>query len=156
MPALFRGVRTGNVDDKGRLKLPAFVKRLVKEHYNHTETFVTSIDGERALVYPIIEWERVEADLAAKSTGADSAKDGAIKKKILFQANHFGSEETIDGQGRLLVPAPLRESADMRGAVRIQWQSNHILVMTEARYNAEASSSQLTSEDLDYAANLGM
>lgn len=153
---MFRGVQTGNVDDKGRLKLPASVKRLLRDRYSQLDIFVTSLDGETVKVFPIREWETVESRLADKSKSPDHAQSGAVKNRILFQANRFGAEETLDGQGRLLVPSALRESADMKGAVKIQWQSNHMLVMSEARYNEAAEQNVLTADDLAHAADLGL
>ena len=153
---MFRGVQTGNVDDKGRLKLPASVKRLLRDRYSQLDIFVTSLDGETVKVFPIREWETVEARLADKSKSPDQAQSGAVKNRILFQANRFGAEESLDGQGRLLVPSALRESADMKGAVKIQWQSNHMLVMSEARYNKAAEQNALTADDLAHAADLGL
>ena len=153
---MFRGVRNGNVDAKGRLKLPASVKRSYKEKYNRMDLFVTSLRGDVVKVFPLREWEAVEDLLARKSTGTDQAIDGKVKNKILFQTNHFGAEESLDGQGRVLIPAGLRRSAGMRGPVRIQWQANHMLVMNEARYNEAAEANALSESDMLHAANLGL
>lgn len=150
---LFRGVQKGNVDDKGRLKLPTPVARRLKDRYNQPDIFVTSLDGNEVKLYPVREWEIVEARLADKSAGGP---DGALKNRILFQANRYGAEETLDGQGRLLVPATLRDSAGMRGSVMIQWQSNHLLVLNEARYAEKVDANALTEEELQHAANLGL
>ena len=154
--AVFRGVHNGSVDDKGRLKLPASVKRSLQRQYRAADLFVTSLDGKLVKVFPIQEWERVEESLASKSSGPEQAADGAIKNKILFQANRFGTEQTLDGQGRFMVPTVLRESAGMKGAVRIQWQANHMLVMNEALYNEAAEAHALSESDLLHAANLGL
>ena len=153
---MFRGVNTGNVDDKGRLKLPASVNRQFKENYKHGDIFITSLDGETVKMYPIEEWKVVEALLSSRSTGTDQASDGMVKNRILFQVSRFGAEESLDNQGRLLVPAVLRDSAGMRGTVVIQWQSNHLVVMSEEKYNTAAIENKLTAEDLRLAANLGL
>ena len=153
---MFRGVQNGNVDDKGRLKLPASVKRALKDQYTHMDVFVTSLDGKVVKVFPVREWETVEETLSRKSTGPEQGIDGTVKNKILFQANRFGAEESLDGQGRFLVPAALRESASMKGAVKIQWQTNHMLVMNEAMYNEAAEANLLSDSDMLHAANLGL
>ena len=71
-------------------------------------------------------------------------------------ANHFGAEDTVDRQGRLLIPSTLREESELKGAVKIQWQSNHMLVMGEAVYNAEVEKNKPTADDLELAADLGL
>jgi MraZ protein len=152
---MFRGTQTGRVDDKGRLKLPALVRSRVVEEYREPKVFITSLDGEEVKVFPLREWEDVETSLSNKSPDGNEA-DGEIKQKILFQVNRFGAEETLDNQGRILVPAVLREAAGMRGEVKILWQSNHLLVMSAARFEEAAEANRLTAIDKRYAANLGV
>ena len=40
--------------------------------------------------------------------------------------------------------------------MRIQWQTNHMLVMNEARYNEAAEANALSESDMLHAANLGL
>ena len=152
---LFRGTQTSKVDAKGRLKLPARVRQRFEEAYKDRSVFVTSIDGTAVKIFPLKEWEVVEVRLSEKSTD-NSEIDGEVKDKILFQANKYGSEETLDNQGRLLVPAILRETAGMSGEVRMVWQSNHLFVLNATRFEQEAESKSLSAEDFRHAANLGI
>jgi MraZ protein len=152
---MFRGIQTGRVDDKGRLKLPVLVRQRLEERYQDLHVFITSLDGEAVKVFPLKEWEEIEARLSQKSP-AGNEYDGQVKDKILFQANQFGAEETLDNQGRILVPAVLRETAGMRGEVRIMWQANHMRVINTELFGQEAESNRLTPEERRYAANLGV
>ncbi len=106
-------------------------------------------------VFPITEWEDVEARLADKSIDGNQAAAGAVKNKILFQANRYGAENTLDNQGRFLVPAVLRDSAGMRGEVKIQWQSNHMVVLSATNYEAAAAANELSADELEHAADYG-
>jgi MraZ protein len=152
---LFRGVQTGRVDDKGRLKFSALVKQQIETQYEDPRVFITSLDGEKVKVFPVKEWEAVEARLSQKSTEGKEV-DGEVKDKILFHANRFGAEESLDNQGRILVPAVLRETAGMRGEVKMMWQNNHILILSAKNFDDTAVEKRLTSEDLKHAANLGV
>jgi MraZ protein len=152
---MFRGTQTGRVDDKGRLKLPALVRSRMDEEYGEPKVFITSTDGEDVKVFPLREWITVEARLSEKSPAGNEA-DGEIKQKILFQANRFGADETLDNQGRILVPAVLREAAGMRGEVKIMWRLNHLLVVSAAHFDETAEANRLTAADKRYAANLGV
>ena len=125
------------------------------EEYREPKVFITSLDGEEVKVFPLREWEAVETRLSKKSPDGNEA-DGEIKQKILFQVNRFGAEETLDNQGRILVPAVLREAAGMRGEVKILWQSNHLFVVSAARFEEAAEENRLTAIDKRYAANLGV
>jgi MraZ protein len=152
---MFRGTQTGRVDDKGRLKLPALVRSRMDEEYGEPKVFITSTDGEDVKVFPLREWVDIEARLSGKSRVGNEA-DGEIKQKILFQANRFGADETLDNQGRILVPAVLREAAGMRGEVKIMWSRTHLLVVSAARFDETAEANRLTADDKRYAANLGV
>ena len=153
---MFRGTQKGSVDAKGRLRLPVIAKRRLMERYGAMEVFVTSLDGTAAKVYPIREWEQVEAAISRRASEPGQPGRARTKRSLLFMANHFGAEDTVDRQGRLLIPSRLREDSDLKGAVKIQWQSNHMLVMSEAVYSAEVERNKPTADDLELAADLGL
>ncbi len=152
---LFRGTQTGNVDEKGRLKLPVKVRQRFENRYEDRDVFITSLDGKVVKVFPLREWEAVETRLSEKSTESKDM-DGEVKDKILFQVNKYGSEESLDNQGRVLVPAVLRETAGMSGEVKILWSSNHLLVLSASRFEEVAEQKTLTPEESKHAANLGI
>ena len=109
---MFRGNHPTRVDEKGRLKVPAEFKRVIDEKYAQ-RFYITSLDGKVAQVYPFEEWERIEQKLASLSTY------NPTKKKFLDRVNYYGQVVEMDGQGRLLVPQILRESAQIRGEVAV-------------------------------------
>ncbi len=146
---MFRGTVSVKVDDKGRLKLPAFLKERLDEKYGAGSTyFVTSLTGQTVLIYPVAEWERLEETLA-QAPAFDQ-----LKVKFLFTANRYGAEATVDEQGRLLIPSKLRDSAGMKGEVTLFWEINHIEVFNQERYEAEAEQKRLTPEDFANLQNL--
>jgi MraZ protein len=152
---LFRGTQTGNVDEKGRLKLPAKVRQRLENQYGNRDVFITSLDGKVVKLFPLREWEAAEARLSEKSTESKEM-DGEVKDKILFQANKYGSEESLDNQGRVLVPAVLRETAGMSGEVKILWSSNHMLVLSGSQFDKVSEQKELTDEESKHVANLGV
>src|SRR2546427_7506533 len=105
---MFRGNHPTRVDEKGRLKVPAEFKRVIDEKYG-TQFYITSLDGKVAQVYPFEEWERIEQKLAGLSTF------NPTKKKFLDRVNYYGQVVEMDGQGRLLIPQLLRDSAQIKG-----------------------------------------
>ena len=151
---MFRGAHTGSVDDKFRLKMPALVRSALLAKYENPGVFVTSLTGKDVRVYPVSEWEAVERRLSQPSeTGAPM--DGELKTKILLQANHHGADGALDNQGRILIPASLREEAGMRGEVHLQWSRNHILVLSADAYRTRLGG-KLTKEEIAFAANQGV
>jgi DNA-binding transcriptional regulator/RsmH inhibitor MraZ len=142
------------VDEKYRLKFPAFVQKKLSETYGSGDVFITSLDGKEIKVYPISEWERVERNLAEKSGDGNSA-DGKMKNKFSFLANHFGAEQSLDNQGRILIPVPLREGSGVGCEIKMVWQSNHLLALNEENYAEKMTRNALSDDEASYAANLG-
>ena len=110
---MFRGSHLTRLDDKGRLKMPAEYKRLADEKYSGSKFYITSKDGRSAYIYPLQEWETIERKLVALPSF------NASKQKLLKLTSYYGQEVEFDGQGRLLLPAVLRESADLKGEVSV-------------------------------------
>jgi MraZ protein len=136
------------VDDKGRLKVPAEFKRVLDEKYG-AQFYITSWDGKVAQVYPFEEWERIEQKLAGLSNF------NPAKKKLLTRTNYYGQVVEIDGQGRLLIPSLLRESANIKGEVAVMGNLTHLEVR-----NMEALRTELeepfTAEDEKTLDELGI
>ena len=118
---MFRGNHPTRVDEKGRLKVPAEFKRVIDEKYGQ-QFYITSFDGKVAQVYPFEEWERIEQKLAGLSTF------NPTKKKFLDRTNYWGQQVEMDGQGRLLMPQLLRESAQIRGEVAVTGNLTYLVV----------------------------
>ena len=146
---MFRGNHPARVDEKGRLKVPAEFKRVIDEKYAQ-RFYITSLDGIVAQVYPFEEWERIEQKLAALSTY------NPTKKKFLNRANYYGQVVEMDGQGRLLVPQILRESAQLRGEVAVLGNLTYLEVRNLEAFRKEISEQAFTDEDTKTLDELGI
>jgi len=119
---MFRGSEQAKIDDKGRLKIPArFRERLVKDY--GTEVFLTAFRDHQLCIYPIKVWEQKE-ELLAKVP--DSMPE---KNRFILAANYFGSEKSVDEQGRLPLPPHLREKAGLEGDVAVIGNVHFMVVM---------------------------
>src|SRR5260221_7244303 len=125
---MFRGNHPTRVDEKGRLKVPAEFKRLIDEKYG-AQFYITSLDGKVAQVYPFEEWQRIEEKLARLSNF------NPTKKKFLNRTNYYGQQVEIDGQGRLLIPALLRDSAGIKGEVAVGGNFTYLAVQSLEGFN---------------------
>ena len=142
---MFRGNHPTRVDEKGRLKLPAEFKRRVDELYG-PQFYITSTDGKRAQVYPLKEWEKIEASLATMSPFDPT------RKKFLDVTNYYGQMVEMDAQGRLLLPQLLRESAKATGDVNVLGVQTMLEVVNAESFKAEMKGErdavELTVSDL--------
>jgi MraZ protein len=146
---MFRGNHPTRVDEKGRLKLPADFKRLVDEKYANA-FYITSVDGERALIYPMEEWQRIEEKLARLSSF------NPTKKKFLDRTNYYGQSVEMDNQGRVLLPAMLRDSAQLKGEVAVLGNLTHLAVRNIEAYRKELVENPFTAEDEKTLDELGI
>ena len=146
---MFRGNHPTRVDEKGRLKIPAEFKRVLDEKYGQ-QFYITSFDGRVAQVYPFEEWERIEQKLARLSTF------NPTKKKFLDRTNYWGQQVEMDGQGRLLMPQLLRESAQIKGEVAVTGQLTYLVIRNLELYRQEIEEQPFTSEDEKTLDELGI
>jgi MraZ protein len=146
---MFRGNHPTRVDEKGRLKVPAEFKRLIDEKYG-TQFYITSVDGKVAQVYPFEEWQRIEEKLSRLSNF------NPTKKKFLNRTNYYGQLVEIDGQGRVLLPALLRESAEIKGEVAVVGNLTYLEVQSIERYRKDIEERPFTSDDEKTLDELGI
>jgi MraZ protein len=144
---MFRGNHPARVDEKGRLKLPAEFKRICDELYGPV-FFITSLDGERAEIFPMKEWEKIEAQVATMS--------GPAKKRFLFVANSYGQVVEMDAQGRVLVPQHLREKTGLTGEAAVLGMQTHLTVVDETKQAKTIEAEPLTDSDLETLAIPGL
>ena len=134
------GHAPAKIDEKGRLKVPAGFRKIIEDKYG-AECFITSTDGERALVYPLPVWYDFQARLAKVPSTSQA------KTKLLERVNYFGQLSSIDTQGRVLVPAVLRNVAGIADDVVVLGNSDHLIVWNEERMKKRLSDTPLTAED---------
>ena len=146
---MFRGNHPTRVDEKGRLKVPAEFRRVIDEKYSQ-QFYITSLDGKVAQIYPFEEWERIEQKLAGLSTF------NPTKKKFLSRVNYWGQQVEMDGQGRLLIPQLLRESAAIKGEVAVLGNLTYLEVRNAETFRKEIETEQFTSDDEKTLDELGI
>jgi MraZ protein len=146
---MFRGNHPTRVDEKGRLKVPAEFKRVIDEKYG-TQFYITSLDGKVAQLYPFEEWERIEQKLAGLSTF------NPTKKKFLDRVNYYGQMVEMDGQGRLLIPQLVRDSAQIKGEVAVLGNLTFLIVRNLEAFRQEIEEQPFTSEDEKTLDDLGI
>jgi MraZ protein len=144
---MFRGNHPTRVDEKGRLKIPADFKRVVDELYG-AQFFITSVNGERAQIWPMPEWQKKE-DLALNS------RDVAVKR-WLDRTSYYGQVAEMDAQGRVLIPQVLRESAKTVGDVVVFGKLNYLEVANHDLFRAKLEAEPLTAADEAALAALGL
>jgi len=105
----FLGSYTYQLDDKGRVSLPAAFRNVAPD-----QRFVLIQVSPPALsLYPETEWVKVEERLSEMMRRQPEARTFLLN--LLANA----VEVSPDGQGRILIPAALRELARLNGQVQM-------------------------------------
>jgi len=136
---VLRGNYPAKVDDKGRVKIPAAFLEALREYGN--KFYVTSENGDYVRVYPMKIWNEIEEKLARLSS------HNRTKQKFLTRTNYYGQVVELDGQGRILVPSILRESAQMRGDVDVLGNLNYLQIWNHTRFLDSLKASPITDDD---------
>lgn len=146
---VLRGSHKATVDVKGRLKIPAEFKEIIDRDYG-PNFYVTSLRGDKTSVYPFSEWERIEKRLA------ELPSMHPARNKFLDRTNYWGHKVEMDAQGRILIPAQLRESAAMHGEVAVMGYPDRLDVWKPERFAERMEKHPITEEDEKTWSDLGI
>lgn len=138
----FRGSAPARVDEKGRLKVPSLFRAQIDEAFG-PELFVTSVHGRNVLLYPLPIWRALEEKLAALPAVHRA------KNKFLERVNYYGQDATIDGQGRVLVPQILRDTAKLPAEVVVTGNIDHLVVSDRGALATRLGTEDFSDEDYD-------
>lgn len=115
---MFRGITYLNIDTKGRLAVPSRYRETVISE-SASQIIVTVDHTDKCLlVYPMADWVVVEKQLMALNNMNRRARN--VQRLLLGHA----AECELDNQGRILIPAPLREFAGLKKKTVLVGQSN--------------------------------
>ena len=103
----FLGNEICMLDAKGRITVPARMRKNLAPEANDTFVIVRSFDTCVNL-YPADEWEKFDAKLTALGDGDEDARDFV---RGIYASAH---EATLDGQGRLNIPDHLLDWAGLK------------------------------------------
>ncbi len=144
---MFRGRSTHNLDAKGRLSIPARFKDILRAKYD-MKLIVTNLPSCLA-AYPVEEWKAVEEQFSRFRFGPPKVL--AFKRYLLGAA----IDCALDGQGRILLPATLRQEAGIVREVVLVGMLNYFEIwskdllesqLTETKENFDAISDDIIKE----------
>lgn len=138
-----RGVNNVNLDAKGRLAVPTRYREDLQRLCDG-KIVVTISPQDRCLwMYPLTEWEDVERKLVSLPTLNASTRK--LKRMLIGHA----LDCEMDGAGRILLSAPLREYAQLSKKVVLIGQGNKFEIWDEQVWNDNLDS--WLSDDIDEA-----
>ena len=135
-----RGSSPTRIDDKGRLKVPTMFRGVIQDQHG-PDVFVTSVTGDSVRIYPMPVWLEIERKL----TQLPGTHPSLLK--FLDRVNYYGQTGELDGQGRVVIPAQLRDNAAIVGDVRVFGRIAYLDVWNEERFTQKMQREAWTDED---------
>lgn len=133
---MFRGTSAINLDAKGRLAMPSRYRQELEDLCAGHLVITVDVYDSCLCIYPLCEWERVEAQLSRLPTSHPQAR--RYKRVLIGNAEDL----ELDGNGRILVPQRLREYAGLGKHVMLVGQLHKFQLWDEQKW------SSLLDEDL--------
>jgi MraZ protein len=146
---MFRGHEITRIDDKGRLKVPNVFRSSLESKYGR-EVFLTSLSGEDVRIYPMPVWTNIEEKLGKMPSTHPS------RLRFLDRVNYYGQPAELDAQGRVLIPARLRETATMNGDVDVLGQYDYLNVWNHDRFLTKLQREPYTDDDARALSEFGI
>ena len=141
---MLRGAHAITLDPKGRLALPTKYRDWLREESEGQLICTIDITHPCLLLYPLSEWEEIEKKLKALSTM--DPLERRLQRLLLGHA----SECELDGNGRFLLPAPLRQHAKLDKQVMLVGQLNKFEIWSDAAWLAQVNEDLGALPDMDW------
>jgi MraZ protein len=128
---MFFGEFEYKIDQKGRVPIPPKFRRELKDGMILTPGIEKCI-----LAYPVSEWKKIATSLTSGSVTPSKLRK---LNRALF-ATAFSTN--IDGQGRIALPAPLREHAEIVDEVIVAGDNTYLELWNKVHWEEEKAVSQ--------------
>lgn len=125
---MFRGINQIQLDDKGRLSVPTRYRDALKQEAEAQVVVTIDTEEKCLLLYPLQEWENIERKIEALPSFNRSVR--RIQRLLIGHA----TELDLDGNGRILLPQPLREYAGLKKGVVIVGQGKKLEIWDDAHW----------------------
>ena len=125
---VFKGQAEYSIDSKGRVTIPAKMRSAMSPEAQDTFTITRGFE-ECVFLYPMDRWSSIEDEIGELNMYNREARD--FIRIIMMWAN----EDTLDGQGRISLPKPLIEFADLDGSALILGAFDHIEIWAPEQFD---------------------
>lgn len=115
---VFRGIYEGRLDSKYRVSMPKRYRAALSEDYDNQLVVTIDTDSPCLLIYPSEIWVDIEKKIA------DLPSFSAAARRVQRLLVGHACDLDMDSQGRILLPALLRDYAQLQKSVIWLGQGN--------------------------------
>lgn len=130
---MFRGINSATLDGKGRLALPGRFREALTLSSDGKIVVTIDMREKCLLLYPLPEWEIVQRKLEALSNIDHSPR--RLQRLLIGHATDID----LDGQGRILLPAMLRDFAQLEKKLVLVGQGNKLEIWSTQHWQDRMS-----------------
>jgi MraZ protein len=128
---MFFGEYSYKIDEKGRVPVPPRFRRELKDGV------VLSPGAEKCInIYPLSEWRKLTSSLTSGPLAPSKLRK--LNRAIFATAFNIA----LDGQGRIALPVPLRDYAEIAEDVVIAGANNYLELWNSGLWEEEKEMSQ--------------
>ncbi len=143
----FRGSYIATIDDRGRVKIPAKYLAVLDQGFGR-EAYLTSVNGDHVLFYPMKVWQEIERKIAAIPM-----RDPEMEE-FVSRSSYWGTETEIDPKGRILIPADLRAASKLESGLLILGKIDYMVIWNKEVFEARYMGGQFSDEKLNRVSRL--
>jgi len=144
---MFQGQFTKNLDEKGRISIPASFRDALRRDYDDERIIITRDAQDSCLrVYPLQEWNKLLQRISGQPASRREIKAFA---RIVISA---ATEHAPDKQGRILITQTLREYSKLNKVAMFSGTMKTFELWDKSLWDEETESSLavLREADLDF------
>lgn len=143
----FSGKHYFTLDSKGRVIIPAPFRDIIFREYNSPKLYITNAVADKCLhIYPIDEWQKMIEEKVRRLPKTDPNVKFFIRRVIASAV-----ECEIDRQGRVLIPAALREDAEIRSEIAIVGSVERLELWDKSRWYAVSDPARVDIQAVEAA-----
>jgi MraZ protein len=143
----FRGSYIAKIDDRGRVKIPAKYLSALETDFGK-EVYLTSVNGDHILFYPMKVWQEIEKKIAAIPV-----RDPDMEE-FISRSSYWGSETEIDSKGRILIPSDLRIASKLESSLLILGKIDYMVIWNREVFEARYMGGQFSDEKMHRVSRL--
>lgn len=142
LPA-FSGKYYYSLDPKGRIIIPAPFREIISSNYNPKLYIVNAAFDKCLHVYPQEEWNSLEEKVRQLPKMQEEVR--FFMRRVIASAQ----EVELDKQGRILVPASLREDAGLNSEIAIVGQIEKIELWDRKEWDTVVDPSRIDQKAVE-------
>lgn len=139
--AFFKGQEFYSIDSKGRINIPAKMRKSLSPEANDTFVLTRGVD-KCVVAYPFDEWRKYEEKFE-KLNQYDENNRYFLRLLLMWS-----EEVKLDAQQRIAIPKTLTEFAEIEGKVAIIGMIDHIEIWNPDKFKEYLNSKEESYEQV--------